>query len=75
MRFTSYNVQYGIGVDGRFDPERIAASLRVADNIALQEVMRNFHRNGNGDHVRPMPSTGARCVWAIRSMHLPMSAG
>ncbi|WEX88903.1 endonuclease/exonuclease/phosphatase family protein [Sinorhizobium garamanticum] len=51
MRFTSYNIQYGIGLDGRFDPERVAASLRGADIIALQEVTRNFHRNGNADLV------------------------
>jgi len=52
VRFTSYNIQYGIGLDGRFDPERIAACLRNADIIALQEVTRNFHRNGNVDLVR-----------------------
>ena len=48
MRFVSYNIQYGIGLDGRFDPERIAASIGDADIIALQEVTRGFHRN---DHV------------------------
>ncbi len=51
MRFASYNIQYGIGLDGRFDPERIAASLEGADIIALQEVTRGFHRNGHVDLV------------------------
>lgn len=51
MRFASYNIQYGIGLDGRFDPERIAASLDGADIIALQEVTRGFHRNGHVDLV------------------------
>ncbi|MEK1932950.1 MAG: endonuclease/exonuclease/phosphatase family protein [Pararhizobium sp.] len=51
MKFLSYNIQYGVGLDGRFDPERIAGSLDGADVIALQEVTRNFHRNGKADLV------------------------
>ncbi|MDF8356158.1 endonuclease/exonuclease/phosphatase family protein [Ensifer adhaerens] len=51
MRFVSYNIQYGIGLDGRFDPERIAASIGEVDIIALQEVTRGFHRNGHVDLV------------------------
>lgn len=51
MKFVSYNIQYGVGLDGQFDPERIAASLEGADVIALQEVTRNFHRNGHADLV------------------------
>ena len=51
MRSASYNIQYGIGLDGQFDPERIAASLDGADIIALQEVTRGFHRNGHVDLV------------------------
>ena len=51
MKILSYNIQYGVGLDGRFDPERIARSLEGADIIALQEVTRNFHRNGNADLV------------------------
>ncbi|MBM3095176.1 endonuclease [Ensifer sp. T173] len=51
MRFASYNIQYGIGLDGQFEPERIAASLGGADIIALQEVTRGFHRNGHVDLV------------------------
>ncbi|MGL3607658.1 endonuclease/exonuclease/phosphatase family protein [Rhizobium sp. G187] len=51
MKFVSYNIQYGIGQDGRFDPDRIAASLSGADVIALQEVTRGFSRNGHADLV------------------------
>jgi endonuclease/exonuclease/phosphatase family metal-dependent hydrolase len=51
VRFASYNIQYGIGLDGQFEPERIAASLGGADIIALQEVTRGFHRNGHVDLV------------------------
>lgn len=51
MKLVSYNIQYGIGMDGRFDPERIAASIADADVIALQEVTRGFHKNGYADLV------------------------
>ena len=51
MKFVSYNVQYGIGLDGRFDLPRIVSSIHGADVIALQEITRNFHRNGQVDMV------------------------
>ncbi|AYD03057.1 endonuclease/exonuclease/phosphatase family protein [Neorhizobium sp. NCHU2750] len=49
MKFVSYNVQYGIGMDGRFDPERIADIIREADVIALQEITRGSPDNGGID--------------------------
>ncbi len=51
MKLVTYNIQYGIGRDGKFDLERIAASLDGADIIALQEVTRNFMHNGGVDLV------------------------
>lgn len=51
MKLVSYNIQYGIGLDGRFDLDRIAETVRSADIIALQEVTRNFARNGGADMV------------------------
>jgi len=54
MKLASYNIQYGIGMDGRFDPARIAASIADADIIALQEVTRGFARNGHVDLVAEM---------------------
>jgi endonuclease/exonuclease/phosphatase family metal-dependent hydrolase len=51
--FASYNIQYGFGLDGRYDLERIAKSLEGADVIALQEVTRGFVRNDYAD----MPAT------------------
>lgn len=51
MKFVSYNIQYGFGQDGRFDPDRIAACIRDADVIALQEVTRGYSRNGYVDLV------------------------
>jgi endonuclease/exonuclease/phosphatase family metal-dependent hydrolase len=51
MKFASYNVQYGIGMNGCFDPGRIADTIRDADVIALQEVTRGFVANGHVDLV------------------------
>jgi len=51
MKLVTYNIQYGIGRDGKFDLRRIAASVAGADIIALQEVTRNFMRNGGADLV------------------------
>jgi endonuclease/exonuclease/phosphatase family metal-dependent hydrolase len=42
MKLVTYNIHYGIGKDGRADLARIAAALRGADVIALQEVDRNY---------------------------------
>ena len=42
MKFVSYNIRYSQGRDGRFDLERTAATVRSADVIALQEVVRNL---------------------------------
>nr|WP_156582687.1 MULTISPECIES: endonuclease/exonuclease/phosphatase family protein [Rhizobium/Agrobacterium group] len=49
VRFVSYNIQYGIGLDGKFDPIRIAKNLEGADVIALQEVTRGYPANGGAD--------------------------
>ncbi|WP_159952048.1 endonuclease/exonuclease/phosphatase family protein [Rhizobium sp. 18065] len=56
MKFVSYNIQYGIGQDGRFDPERIARAVEGADVIALQEVTRGFVRNDYIDLVETFSS-------------------
>ena len=49
MKFVSFNVQYGIGLDGKYDPERIVRALEGADVIAMQEVSRNFPKNSQAD--------------------------
>lgn len=51
MKLVSYNIQFGLGLDGRYDPARIAANLAGADIVALQEVTRGFFRNGHADMV------------------------
>lgn len=51
MKFASYNIQFGVGLDGIFSPDRIAESLRGADVIALQEVTRGWPKNEGVDLV------------------------
>jgi endonuclease/exonuclease/phosphatase family metal-dependent hydrolase len=51
MKLVTYNTQYGVGRDGRLDLERIAKEVDGADIIALQEVTRNFARNGGVDMI------------------------
>lgn len=46
MKLVSYNIQYGLGKDGRYDLERIASEVEEADLIALQEVDRFWERSG-----------------------------
>jgi endonuclease/exonuclease/phosphatase family metal-dependent hydrolase len=46
MRLVSYNIQYSLGKDGRFDIARIADAVRGADVIALQEIERFYKRSG-----------------------------
>ena len=49
MKLVSYNIQYGFGVDGRYDLERAARVVAAADIIALQEVERFWERSGHDD--------------------------
>jgi endonuclease/exonuclease/phosphatase family metal-dependent hydrolase len=49
MKFVSFNVQFGIGLDGRYDPKRIVEAVEGADIIAMQEVSRNFPKNSQAD--------------------------
>jgi endonuclease/exonuclease/phosphatase family metal-dependent hydrolase len=46
VKLVTYNIQYGLGKDNRYDLERIAAEVRDGDIIALQEVDRHWQRSG-----------------------------
>jgi endonuclease/exonuclease/phosphatase family metal-dependent hydrolase len=47
IRLITYNIQYGLGRDGRFNLDRIVNIIREADIIALQEVEAGWNRSGN----------------------------
>ncbi|MER8973427.1 MULTISPECIES: endonuclease/exonuclease/phosphatase family protein [unclassified Mesorhizobium] len=51
MKLVTYNIHYGVGLDGRYDIGRIADAVRGADVIALQEVTRANPKNGGRDMV------------------------
>ena len=42
VKFASYNIQYGVGQDGRYDLARAIAALEDQDIICLQEVTTNW---------------------------------
>lgn len=46
MKFVTYNIQYGLGKDNRYDLARVAREVQDADVIALQEVERHWQRSG-----------------------------
>ena len=46
MWLVTYNIQYGLGKDHRYDLARIAREIEDADIIALQEVERHWQRSG-----------------------------
>ena len=46
MKVVTYNIQYGLGKDNRYDLARIAREIEDADVIALQEVERHWQRSG-----------------------------
>lgn len=52
----TYNIQFGIGMDGKYDLARIAGEVRGADLIALQEVSRHNPQNGGADMVAELES-------------------
>lgn len=49
MRLVGYNIQYGVGRDGRLDLARAIGAVAGADVIALQEVERNWPKSGMAD--------------------------
>jgi endonuclease/exonuclease/phosphatase family metal-dependent hydrolase len=49
MHLVSYNIQYSLGADGRYDLGRSLAAVRAADIICLQEVERHWRRSGMAD--------------------------
>jgi len=46
IKIITYNIRYGLGLDQRYDLDRIADTVRDADIIGLQEVERFWRRSG-----------------------------
>ena len=52
MKAVTYNIRYGLGLDNRYDLDRIANAVRDADIIGLQEVERFWQRSGVTDQPK-----------------------
>ncbi len=63
MKVVTYNIQFGLGKDGRNDLQRIAGAVEGADIIALQEVERNWERSGNVDQPGVLASYLPEFYW------------
>ena len=73
MKLVTYNIQYGLGSDGRCDLARIAAAVADADIIALQEVDRYWHRSGSVDSPAVLASHLPQHHW-VYGANLDMDA-
>jgi endonuclease/exonuclease/phosphatase family metal-dependent hydrolase len=73
VRLVTYNIQFGLGSDGRYDLARIAAEVRDADIIALQEVDRHWQRSGCVDSPAVLASHLPEYHW-VYGANLDMDA-
>ena len=64
MKIVTYNIQFGLGKDERFDLERVAGEVEGADVIALQEVERYWQRSGNVDQPAQLARILQKYYWA-----------
>jgi len=63
MKLVTYNIQYGLGKDDRYDLARIAGEVDGADVIALQEVERFWQRSGMVDQPAVLASVLPDYYW------------
>ncbi len=73
MLIVSYNIQYSLGRDGKYDIARIADEIDGADIICLQEVERFWQRSGNLDQVQELADRLAGYHW-IYGANMDMDA-
>src|SRR5260370_11325139 len=70
MLFSTYNIHYGVGADGKYDVMRAADAVAQADIICLQETVRGWPQNGYADQTAEI---GRRLNRYFR-FHGPMEA-
>ena len=51
LTIATYNIQYGVGLDERFDLDRIVSVIQDIDIVGLQEVDVSWDRSGNRDLI------------------------
>ena len=57
IKIATYNIQYGVGQDERYDLARIAEAVRGQDIIALQEVTRHWPASRGEDQPQVLTET------------------
>ena len=67
VKVVTYNIRFGMGLDGCIDLARVAESVRGADIVALQEVERFWKRSG----MRDQPETLARHLCEYHWTYFP----
>lgn len=73
MKLVTYNIQFGLGADGRYDLGRIADTVAEADIIALQEVERFWQRSGMVDEPQAIADRLPEHHW-VYGANLDMDA-
>ncbi|ACS85151.1 endonuclease/exonuclease/phosphatase family protein [Musicola paradisiaca] len=73
MLIVSYNIQYGLGRDNRYDLARIADEVRGADIICMQEVERFWQRSGMVDQPTELAALLKEYYW-VYGANLDMDA-
>lgn len=63
MKLVTYNIQYGLGMNGRTDLALVAGEVRGADVIALQEVERFWQRSGMADQPAEIAALLSDYYW------------
>jgi endonuclease/exonuclease/phosphatase family metal-dependent hydrolase len=51
ITIATYNIQFGRGLDMKFDLDRTAGDVKGADIVSFQEVAQNWERNGGEDQA------------------------
>ena len=51
ITIATYNIQFGRGLDMKFDLDRTASDVAGADIVSFQEVAQNWERNGGEDQA------------------------
>ncbi|WP_420403927.1 endonuclease/exonuclease/phosphatase family protein [Nisaea sp.] len=51
LTFATYNIQFGLGQDGKFDTSRIADAVAEADIVCFQEVVQGWPRDDFEDQA------------------------
>ncbi len=76
MRLLTYNIQYGVGRDGRFDLDRVVAEIlrHDPDVVGLQEVERFWKRTRETDQPREIARRMPGYHW-VYGANLDVHAG